>query len=44
MIRKGNRAILAVNRKSLDEIRAGFLLSGKKVKVVKISGSLKKLK
>lgn len=38
------RVILAINRKELDKIRAGFLLSGKKIKIVKVSGSLKKLK
>jgi RNase P/RNase MRP subunit POP5 len=36
--------ILAVNRKSLNEILAAFQMSGKKIEVIKISGSVKKLK
>jgi RNase P/RNase MRP subunit POP5 len=39
-----NSLILAVNRGSLEEIRASFLLSEKEIKIKKISGSLKKLK
>ncbi len=39
-----NALILAVNRESLDNIRAAFLMSGKKIEVIKISGSVKKLK
>ena len=37
------KTILAINRKELDKVRAAFLLAGK-VKIVKVSGSLKKLK
>ena len=36
-------AILAVNRKELDKVRASFLLAGK-IKILKVSGTLKKLK
>ncbi len=39
-----NKVILAVNRKELDKIRASFLLSEKEIKILKVSGSLKKLK
>lgn len=39
-----DKIILAVNRKELDKVRASFLLSGKKIKILKVSGSLKKLK
>ena len=39
-----NKCILAINRESLDNIRACFLLSGKKVQIKKVSGSLKKVK
>lgn len=38
------KVILAINRKELDKIRAAFLLSEKKIKILKVSGSLKKLK
>lgn len=34
--------ILAINRKSLDNVRASFLF--KDIKIIKVSGSLKKLK
>jgi RNase P/RNase MRP subunit POP5 len=44
IVKKGKKAILAINRKELDKVRAAFLLSGKKIKIVKVSGSLKKLK
>ena len=39
-----NGLILAVNRASLEEIRAAFLISGKKIKIIRVSGSVKKLK
>ena len=38
-----NQVILAVNTKSLNRIRAGFLLSGKDLSIIKVSGTLKKL-
>ena len=38
------KVILAVNRKSLDKVRTSFFMSGKDLKIVKVSGSLKKLK
>ncbi|OGJ22116.1 hypothetical protein A3K73_07565 [Candidatus Pacearchaeota archaeon RBG_13_36_9] len=45
VIKKGkNSLILAVNRKSLDEIRAALLISGKKIEVIRVSGSIKNLK
>jgi RNase P/RNase MRP subunit POP5 len=37
------KIILSINRKSLDKIRASFLISGKDIKVVKVSGILNKL-
>ena len=36
-----NKAVIAVNRKELENIRASFLLSGKKIQVKRVSGSLK---
>ena len=36
--------ILAINRKSLDKVKASFLMSGKDVQVVKVSGGIGKLK
>ena len=36
--------ILAVNTKSLDKIRTSFMLSNKDLKIVKVSGTLKKLR
>lgn len=38
------KVILAINRESLDKVRASFLISGKDLKIVKVSGSVKKLK
>ncbi len=38
------RIILAVNRNSLDKIRASFLMSEKDLEIIRVSGSLKKLK
>lgn len=37
------KIILAVNRNSLDKIRTSFLMSKKDLKIVRVSGSLKKL-
>lgn len=39
-----NKLILAINRKSLNEIRAAFLLSGKNLRIKRVSGTLRKLK
>ncbi len=39
-----NKIILAVNRKSLEKIRASFLMSEKPINIVKVSGSLKNLR
>lgn len=44
VIKNKKNLILAVNRKELDKIRAAFLLSGKNIKILKVSGSLKKLR
>jgi len=38
------KVILAVNRKSIDKLRASFLMSEKDLKIVQVSGTLKKLK
>ena len=37
------KIILAINRDNLDKIRTSFLLSGKNIKIVKVSGSIKKV-
>lgn len=45
IIKKTSRGlILAINRKELDKVRASFLLSGKKIQIKKVSGTLKSLK
>jgi len=36
--------VLAVNRGSLERVRAGFLMSGKDLQVVKVSGAVGKVK
>ena len=36
--------ILAVNTKSLDKIRASFVISNKELNIVRVSGTLKTLK
>jgi len=36
--------ILAVNRNTVDKIRASFMMSEKDLKIVNVSGTLKKLK
>jgi RNase P/RNase MRP subunit POP5 len=40
---KSNKAVLAINRTELDKIRASFLISGKDIKIKKVSGSVKNL-
>jgi len=40
----GDSAIIAVNRESLNEVRASFAIFPEKILVEKVSGSLKKLK
>jgi RNase P/RNase MRP subunit POP5 len=37
------RVVLAINRGALDKVRAAFLMSGKNLEIVKVSGSLKGL-
>lgn len=39
-----DKIILAVNRESLNKVRASFLTSDKDIEIIKISGSLKKVK
>ncbi|MFH1053216.1 MAG: hypothetical protein V1740_02250 [Candidatus Woesearchaeota archaeon] len=36
--------VLSVNRKSLDKVRASFLMSGKDINIEKVSGSVRKVK
>ena len=38
------RIIISVNRASLEKIRASFLLSNKDLHILKVSGTIKKLK
>jgi RNase P/RNase MRP subunit POP5 len=38
------KVVLAINRGSLDKIRASFLMSGKNLEIVKVSGSAEKVK
>lgn len=38
------KVILAVNRNAVDKIRASFLMSQKDLEIVRVSGTLKKLK
>ena len=45
LIKKTSKGlILAINRKELDKVRASFLLSGKKIQIKRVSGTLKSLK
>ena len=37
------KLILAINRKELDKIRASFLMSGKDIKIDRVSGMIGKL-
>lgn len=41
---KGQKGILSINRKSLDKVRASFALSKNKITILRVSGTLKKLK
>lgn len=41
---KTDKAILSINRKSLEKIRASLALSKEKIEVLKVSGTLKGLK
>ncbi len=38
------KIILAINRNSLDKVRASFLMSGKDLRIEKVSGGVGKLK
>mgnify|MGYP001559244879 CR=1 FL=1 len=40
---KGRKIILAVDRASINEVRGAFELSNQKIKVLKVSGTLKGL-
>ena len=42
--KKGEKIILAVERNSINDIRASIELSGKKIKVIRVSGTIKGLK
>ena len=42
--KRNGEVILAINRKSLDKIKASFAMSKKDLEVVRVSGSLKKVK
>ncbi|MEK6848847.1 MAG: hypothetical protein AABX65_04410 [Nanoarchaeota archaeon] len=45
LIKKTSKGlILAINRKELDKVRASFLLSGNKIQIKRVSGTLKSLK
>lgn len=39
-----DNVILAINRSSLNKVRAGFLMSGKDIQIVKVSGVVNKVK
>ena len=39
-----NKIILAINRVTLDKVRTSFLMSNKDIKIVRVSGSVGKLK
>ena len=39
-----SKNILSINRKSLEEVRASFVLSRDKINIMKVSGTLNKLK
>lgn len=41
---KENDLILAVNRNSVDKIRTSFLMSKKDLQIIKVSGTIKKIK
>lgn len=41
---EGDSGVLSINRKSLDEVRASLALSKNRIEVLKVSGTLKKLK
>ena len=41
--KKEGKVVLSVERKEVDNIRAAFELSGKNIKIVKVSGTLKSL-
>ncbi|MEK6872059.1 MAG: hypothetical protein AABX16_04110 [Nanoarchaeota archaeon] len=41
---KPDEIILAINRESLNKVRASFLLCEKDIRIVMVSGSLKKVK
>ncbi|MEM0465772.1 MAG: hypothetical protein QXW97_03675 [Candidatus Pacearchaeota archaeon] len=38
------KIVLSINRSELDKVRTSFLIGKKDIKIVKVSGSIKKLK
>lgn len=42
-LNKGDKTILSVDRKELNEIRAALEMSKKKIKILKVSGTLRSL-
>ena len=44
LINNKGKTILAINRGSLDKIRTSLLLSGKDLKITKVSGSIRKIR
>ena len=38
------KVIISINRKSLEKVRASFVMSGKDLEVIRVSGSVGKLK
>ena len=42
-IKVEDKIILAVNRKTVDKIRTSFLMSEKDLKIIRVSGTIKKL-
>jgi len=41
--KRGNRIILAIDRKELDKVKASFAISDKEIKTIRVSGTLKGL-
>ncbi len=41
---KKNKGVLSINRKSLEKVRASFVIFSEKIEVLQVSGTLKKIK
>ena len=39
-----SKVVLSINRKSLDKVRASFIVSGKNLEIIKVSGSARNVK